>query len=212
MLSVGIESNNVTGASLQCEFNAGLERSALPQIDGVRNDDSAGGERNLSRRVVRAVIDDDNGIPPPHKVRNDGANNRSLVERRNNGANRAGIEVFGASSSHCPAYPARTMIPTTRPIPTTASSEIGSKRDKTGAKRSVQIYLAEGKPRWPSWGLGIAKHAAHRIKEIDWQPNAICCGRGRRRSRSEQTAYLKPDQSKRHEFPRMIGRGQFKSQ
>jgi len=94
MLSVGIESHNVTGTLLQREFDAGLERSALPQIDRMRDKCGAGGERNLPRRVMGAVIDDNHVIASPHEVRNDGAEDRGLVKSRNDDPNRLLIGLF----------------------------------------------------------------------------------------------------------------------
>ena len=65
MLPVGIERHHVTGILLQCEFYSSLECSALPQINRVRDQGGAGGERNIARAVTRAVIDDNHLIALP---------------------------------------------------------------------------------------------------------------------------------------------------
>jgi hypothetical protein len=94
VLSVGIERHNVTGTLLQREFDAGLEGSALPQIDQMRDNSGAGGERNLPRRVMGAVIDDNHAIASPHEIRNDGAEDCGLVKGRNDDPNRLLIGLF----------------------------------------------------------------------------------------------------------------------
>jgi len=94
VLSVGIESHNIIGTLLQREVDAGLERGALPRIDQVRDNGCAGGERNLPRPVMRAVINDNHAIASPHEVRNDGAEDCGLVKSRNDDPNRPRIELF----------------------------------------------------------------------------------------------------------------------
>jgi hypothetical protein len=59
----------------------------LPQIDRVSDNGGAGGERNLPRRVMGAVIDDNHAIASPHEVRNDWAKDCGLVKSRNNDPN-----------------------------------------------------------------------------------------------------------------------------
>lgn len=87
MLSIGIESHNVIGTLLQREVDAGLERSALPQIDRVRENSGAGRKRNLPRRVMGAVIDDNHAIASAHEIRNDRAEDCGLVKSRNDDPN-----------------------------------------------------------------------------------------------------------------------------
>ena len=94
VLSVGIESHNIIGTLLQREVDACLERGALPQIHRVRDKGGAGGERNLARPVMRAVINDNHAIVSLHEVRNDGAEDRGLVKSRNDDPNRSRIELF----------------------------------------------------------------------------------------------------------------------
>ena len=97
VLSVGIESHNIIGTLLQREVDAGLQRGALPQIDRVRDNSGARRERNLSRRVMGAVIDDNHVIASPHQVRNDGAEDGGLVKSRNDNPNRARISLLTMS-------------------------------------------------------------------------------------------------------------------
>lgn len=59
---------------------------------------------------------------------------------------------------------------------------------------------------------GVAEHASHRIKQIDWQAKAVCDGTRPAAAYSEQTTHLKFDQGKRDDFPRVIACLQFKSQ
>ena len=87
VLSVGIESHNIIGTLLQREVDAGLERGALPRIDQVRDNGCAGGERNLPRCVMGAVIDDNHAIASAHEVRNDRAEDCGLVKSRNDDPN-----------------------------------------------------------------------------------------------------------------------------
>jgi hypothetical protein len=68
---------------LQRKFDAGLERGALPQIDRVRDDGSPGRERNLSRRIAGAVINNNDTIISACEVRNDGTDDRGLIQGRN---------------------------------------------------------------------------------------------------------------------------------
>jgi hypothetical protein len=93
VLPVGIESHNVPGALLQCELYPGLERSALPQIDRVRDHGRAGGERNLPRGVIRTVIDDDHAMASLYQVRNNRTDDGSLIKSRNDDPNRARIQL-----------------------------------------------------------------------------------------------------------------------
>ena len=59
-------------------------------------------------------------------------------------------------------------------------------------------------------GSGVAEHASHRVKQIDWQAKAVCESARPAATYSEQTAHLKLDQRKRYDFPRVIARLQFK--
>lgn len=94
MLSIGIERHNVVGPLRQREFDTGLERGALPQIDRMRDNIGAGRERNLPRRVMRAVVNDNHAIALTHEVRNDRADDCGLVKSRNDDPNRLFIEFF----------------------------------------------------------------------------------------------------------------------
>src|SRR5690349_9326531 len=62
----------------------------------------------------------------------------------------------------------------------------------------------KAKPASTSRSFGIAKHASHRVKQIERQTNMVCKSGRRAGVSSEQTAHLKLDQGKRHEFPGVI--------
>ena len=153
VLPVSIERHNVSGIVLQRELYSGLERSALPQINGVRDHGGADGKRNVPGAVMRTVIDDNHPIVSPYKVRDNWTDDGGLVERRYNDPNRARIKPFAMLRRHSTA-----LANNARRSSHAADTDNGTERywfpndsirARVGSKARIQAGFSNLRKQWP---------------------------------------------------------------
>jgi hypothetical protein len=79
VLAVGIERDDYLGRLRQRVSDAGLQRRALTQIEGMTDDHRVCGARLFRGRIARAVIHHDDSIARPFDLGDDAGNDRAFV-------------------------------------------------------------------------------------------------------------------------------------